>query len=136
MMIDTNIVVDLVTPDSRWFTWVAQTVSDGQARGEVAVSVIVLAELASWARNDPDLLAKLRRLGFAVVDFDASAAIRAGQAQAAYRKAGGTRDKLLGDFLIGAHAEVRKVPLVTRDPRPYRRFFPDLTLITPETDNG
>ena len=40
---------------------------------------------------------------------------------------------LLADFFIGAHAITMGATLLTRDPRFYCRYFPDLTLITPET---
>jgi predicted nucleic acid-binding protein len=38
---------------------------------------------------------------------------------------------VLSDFLIGAHAEELNLPLLTRDPKMYRTYFPTLELITP-----
>jgi len=38
----------------------------------------------------------------------------------------------LPDFFIGAHAAVAQVPLLTRDPRPYRTYFSDIALIAPD----
>ena len=136
MMIDTNVVIDLVTPESHWFAWAVRTLSDAKAERSVTASTIVIAELAAYAGQADDIIPKLGRLGIGVVDFDVSSAVLAGRAQAAYRSAGGTREKLLGDFLIGAHAVSRNLPLATRDPKPYRTYFPELTLITPETENG
>jgi predicted nucleic acid-binding protein len=133
MMVDTNIVIDLLTPESPWFEWAVRTIS--RAGGGEA-SAIVVGELAPKAEAVEGVVALLRSVRIGVVDLDREAAFRAGRAQLAYRAAGGTREKLLGDFLIGAHAQARKVPLATRDPRPYRRYFPELTLITPETENG
>lgn len=43
---------------------------------------------------------------------------------------------VLPDFLIAVHAIVLDQLLLTRDPALYRRYFPELSLITPETDNG
>ena len=34
-------------------------------------------------------------------------------------------------FFIGAHAYVAHLPLLTRDPRRVRTFFPSVRLITP-----
>jgi predicted nucleic acid-binding protein len=44
---------------------------------------------------------------------------------------GGSRTGVLPDFFIGAHAAVMRVPLLTRDARPYRKYFPELALIAP-----
>lgn len=49
-------------------------------------------------------------------------------------KRGGRREKLLADFLIGGQASSMGAELMTRDPRMYRSYFPELPLITPETD--
>jgi hypothetical protein len=35
------------------------------------------------------------------------------------------------DFYIGAHAAVANFAVLTRDPAPYRRYFPRLVLIAP-----
>lgn len=60
-----------------------------------------------------------------------AAAFLAGHAHAAYRRAGSTREAVLLDFLIGAHAAVTARPLLTRDPRRIATHIPGATLITP-----
>ena len=45
---------------------------------------------------------------------------------------GRQRTGVLPDFFIGAHAEVERLPLLTRDARRYRTYFPNVTLIAPE----
>jgi hypothetical protein len=73
------------------------------------------------------------RLG---VDFEATsveAAIVAGRAWRRYRKAGGSRSRLVADFLIGAHAQVQADRLLTRDRGFYRRYFADLAILDPST---
>ncbi|MEN2785170.1 type II toxin-antitoxin system VapC family toxin [Sphingomonas qilianensis] len=132
MMLDTNVVIDLREQDPRWFEWAMRSIV--RARAPVQVSAIVVGELAMRGGTQRDILAMLAGIGLGVAVFDAGTSHRAGAAQHAYRAAGGGRDKLLGDFLIGAHAETSGQPLLTRDPRHYRTYFPDLTLITPETD--
>jgi predicted nucleic acid-binding protein len=37
------------------------------------------------------------------------------------------------DVFVGAHAAVRGGPLLTRDARRYRRYFPTLELISPRS---
>lgn len=63
-----------------------------------------------------------------------AAAFLAGHAHAAYRRAGGMREAVLPDFLIGAHAAVTARPLLTRDPRRIATHIPGATLITPDRD--
>jgi predicted nucleic acid-binding protein len=135
-MVDTNIVVDLLERDGRWYDWSRGALTDARLAGSVAASAIVVGELASQGEEALDVVAMLATYSIACLDLDAGVAYRAGRAQLAYRAAGGSREKLLGDFLIGAHAISAGRPLLTRDPRYYRRYFPDLPLITPETDNG
>ena len=50
-----------------------------------------------------------------------------------YRGAGGLRTGVLPDFFIGAHAEVERLPLLTRDARRYRTYFPNVALIAPDS---
>jgi len=53
----------------------------------------------------------------------------AGLAHAAYRKAGGKRERVLADFLIGAHALHEANRLLTRDRGFYRKYFSGLKVL-------
>ena len=55
----------------------------------------------------------------------------AGEIFRRYRRAGGVRTGVLADFFIGAHAQVIGSPILTRDVRRYRTYFPEVELITP-----
>jgi predicted nucleic acid-binding protein len=55
----------------------------------------------------------------------------AGKAFVRYRKVGGGKNNVLADFFIGAHAAVKKLPLLTRDAKRYRSYFPSVELIVP-----
>lgn len=55
----------------------------------------------------------------------------AGKAFARYRASGGLRTGVLPDFFIGAHAAATQIPLLTRNPKRYRGYFPTVALITP-----
>lgn len=132
MMVDTNIVIDLREEGSRWFDWSFEKVANS-LRGSLSTSVVVLGELASRSGTAVEIEAMLAGFGIRSLPLDAAGSVCAGLAHRAYLKAGGSRQKLLADFLIGGHAMTAGLPLLTRDAKPFRRYFPDLPLITPET---
>ena len=55
----------------------------------------------------------------------------AAQAFLRYRRSGGRKRNALSDFFIGAHAAVARCPLLTRDVRRYRAYFPTVELLAP-----
>jgi predicted nucleic acid-binding protein len=65
-------------------------------------------------------------------DLTKPAAFRAVQAFRLYRGTGGVRTNVLADFLIGGHASVLGIALLTRDAKRYRTYFPELALLTPD----
>lgn len=134
-MIDTNIVVDAFASDMSRRDWALNKMAIARRSGDVAVSAIVVGELAVRNPSHQHVSALLSGLGLRISDLSSAAAHRAGVAQRQYRESGGRRESLLGDFLIGAHAEVAEAVLLTRDARRYRTYFPDLSLITPDNDN-
>jgi predicted nucleic acid-binding protein len=48
-----------------------------------------------------------------------------------YRRRGGGKAQVLPDFFIGAHAAVEGWPLLTRDARRFRTYFPTLQVLAP-----
>jgi predicted nucleic acid-binding protein len=74
---------------------------------------------------------KLDRLGLELVPDDREVAIAAGRVYRAYRRSGGTRRRILADFLVGAHAQIHADRLLTRDRGFYRSSFSRLTILEP-----
>lgn len=68
-------------------------------------------------------------LGISFVPMAAASAALAGATFRAYRRRGGTRERIMADFLIGAHALGHADRLLTRDASFFERNFPALTLI-------
>ncbi|HEX8419978.1 MAG TPA: type II toxin-antitoxin system VapC family toxin [Sphingomonas sp.] len=133
IFVDTNVLIDLLNPDERWFGWSRDHMIAFAGETDLVANTIVLAELASNFKSLDSLYAALERYDVEVLTIDDGAAFAAGQAFREYRRRTKARDAMLSDFLIGAHARHLGATLLTRDASLYRTYFPDLTLITPET---
>ena len=92
---------------------------------------MVYAEFSSRFTRIEDIDVLLESVDIVVAEMPRSALFLAGQVFKAYRRRGGPRASVLPDFFIGAHATVVGAPLLTRDPRRYRSYFPTIELITP-----
>ena len=89
------------------------------------------AELSIAYLRIEELEAMLSTGGFRMEPIPREALFLAGTVFRQYRHRGGTKT-VLPDFFIGAHAAVAGIPLLTRDPRRYRSYFPGLDIIHPE----
>lgn len=131
-LIDTNILVDVLSGQPAWRAWSVDALDRRSAAGPLLATDVVYAELAPLfpARNLLD--AALADLGVTLRRIPELALFQAGRAFEQYRRKGGPRLSILADFFIGAHAEVTGLPILTRDTRRYRTYFPDVELIAPE----
>jgi predicted nucleic acid-binding protein len=132
-LIDTNIILDIVSLDQSWSKWSAEKLRRLGNEGAMFINQIVYAEASTnfFRREEFDQLMANSRIDREALPFDA--AFEAGKAQAEYRQRGGVRERTLPDFLIGAHALVKGYRLLTRDARRYRAHFPELDIIAPDT---
>lgn len=73
----------------------------------------------------------LQELDVRFAALDQEIALAAGQVFGAYRRAGGRRDRVPADFLIGAHAWMRADRFLTRDRGFYRTYFKRLRIVGP-----
>jgi predicted nucleic acid-binding protein len=131
ILVDTNVLLDIVTDDPLWAGWSQQHLAQAAAQDELAINDIVYAELSvRYATNDAlDAMIDDARLISAAIP--RPALFLAGTAYHRYRSAGGAKTSVLPDFLIGAHAVIADAPLMTRDARRYRTYFQSIMLIAP-----
>jgi predicted nucleic acid-binding protein len=99
--------------------------------GQLHICDIVAAEYAALLRDDALFRRTLAGLGIAYSPLALSAALLAGRLFRQYRDSGGPRERILPDFLIGAHASEQADRLATLDRGYYRRYFPKLKLLQP-----
>jgi predicted nucleic acid-binding protein len=131
ILADTNVLLDIFTDDPVWADWSAARLDAALILGPVVINDVVFAELSVRFERIDDVDAALAGAGIAVDPVPREALFLAGKVFLAYRRAGGPRTGVLLDFFIGAHAAVRGWPLLTRDARRYRTWFPGLELIAP-----
>lgn len=132
IFVDTNVLIDIATGDPAWANWSRHAIASAHARGPLVINAIVYAEFAIGFEAQPDCDAEIEKFDLTLAEIPRPAAFRAAQAFRSYRRAGGARTAVLPDFFIGAHASVAAAPLLTRDARRYRAYFPELTLLAPE----
>lgn len=128
--VDSSVLLDLFTEDRRWLLWSQQQLTEAAQRGAIVLNAIVLAEIAPRFPRVETLRAALPSMAI-IEQVPPAAAFLAGHAHTDYRRARGTREAVLPDFLIGAHAAVTGRPLLTRDPRRIATYIPGATLIAP-----
>jgi len=130
-LLDTNILIDILTHDSAWYAWSRTTIEECLMRGRLVINQIVYAELAPTFETVEQLDGVLPPDDFERHNLPWEAAYLAGQCHQLYRARGGTARAPLNDFYIGAHATVMGFTLVTRDATRYRSYFPRLEIIAP-----
>jgi predicted nucleic acid-binding protein len=123
-LIDTNILIDIWLNDARWQSWSAQMLDQRSTQGPVLISDVIYAELSSRFESESNLDGAIAALNVQHRRIPKSALFLVGQVFRRYRRAGGPHHNILADFFIGAHAQVEGFPILTRDTRRYRTYFP------------
>jgi len=129
ILVDTSVIADIFTKDPDWVRWSSDQIEQAASQGPVAYDTIVFAELAVKFDTQKELENRLS--AFMYLPLPLNAPFQAGKDFEKYRRSGGKKARPLPDFFIGAHAYVAHLPLLTRDPRRVRTFFPSVRLITP-----
>lgn len=130
-LVDTNVWVDCIDEASPWHAWAVEQLQSCSERSPLHVNLIIYTELLV-PRPDVDALDALldvydtlrSPLPWACASLTATAF-------SLYRRRGGLKHKPLPDFYVGAHAAVTNLSVLTRDPTPYRSYFPRLSVIAP-----
>lgn len=131
-LVNSNVLLDVVTDSETWADWSQTQLEQAALHGPLAINSVIYAEISTRYASVDAVNSMLLDLNIDVATTPRSALFLAGKAYIQYRAAGGMRTGVLADFFIGAHAAVEELPLLTRDPRRYRHYFPTVALITPE----
>ena len=131
LLVDTNALIDVLEDDPRWVDWSIDMLRRQSQVHRLAINPTIYVELPLTFSTVEALDEAVTDFGVEVAEISRPALLLAVKAFDAYRRNGGQRSKVLAEFFIGAHAAVEGWPILTRDPRKYRRYFPSVELVTP-----
>jgi predicted nucleic acid-binding protein len=133
--LDTNILLDILVPNEGFYEASASALQDAAGEGSLVISDIVYAELCIYFETQRECDAFLESNEIRVQALARETHFLASRAWRMYRQQGGTRTRILADFLIGAHAQKQATCLLSRDRGFYRKLFPSLNLHDPARAN-
>jgi hypothetical protein len=128
--VDTSVLLDVFIADKTHGPASRAAIKECLAEGSLVACDIVWAEISAFSSADK-AAAAMEGLGVAYSPLTTAAALAAGEAWKAYRRKGGTRTRMVADFLIGAHAKVQAERLLSRDRGFYRAYFRGLEIVEP-----
>ena len=131
-LVDSNVLLDVFARTSPWWEWSLRQLEEAALFGPLLINDVIYAETSIRFQAVEAFDEVLAEAGITMTPIPRAALFFAGKAFTKYRDAGGTRSGVLPDLFIGAHAQVEQLPLLTRDTRRYRSYFPTVNLIAPE----
>jgi predicted nucleic acid-binding protein len=129
--VDTSVLLDVFTDDAAFGARSLTALRACLGEGPLVACDVVWAEIGAAF---PDAAAATRALEVIPVGYEPigrAAAARAGSAWRGYPRAGGSRERVIADFLVGAHAAEQADRLLTRDRGFHRQAFADLVIVDP-----
>ena len=131
ILVDTNVLMDVFAADPKWADWSIARLDEWSRRGPLFVNPVIYAELGAGFASVEALDALIEEAALTFEEMPRDALFLAAKAHVLYRQRGGTRHGVRADFFVGAHAAVRRWPILTRDAARYRGYFPTVELVTP-----
>jgi predicted nucleic acid-binding protein len=132
LLIDSDVLLDVITDDPVWGDRSSKTLIEAHAGHRLAINPVIYAEVAVKFTTAEELEEALPPGFFEKLPVPYEAAFLAGKCHMKYMERGGAKANALRDFLIGAHASVSDMKLVTRGVSRYSEYFPDLEMIAPQ----
>jgi predicted nucleic acid-binding protein len=129
--IDSNVLLDFFGSDPTFGASSSEAIRRSLAEGSLIACEVVWAEVASFFPSSEKAKEVIEQLGVAFSSLELEATLLVGQTWREYRKRGGKRERVIADFLIGAHATFQAERLLTRDRGFYRTYFSNLKVLDP-----
>lgn len=130
--LDSSVLLDVLIGDPVYGEASETCIGEALAREDVVVCDAVLAEVQAMLDTSVSLMETLTSLGIRYLPTQEAAAMRAGHMNKRFRARGGKRERVVADFLIGAHALLQCDGLITRDAGFFRDYYKGLKVLVPE----
>ena len=129
--IDSNVLLDILIPNEQFADAATSIIEDAATQGSLVVCDIVYAEICIQFETHRECDHFFDSNEIRIEPLDKAAHFLASRIWRHYRVQGGKRNRILPDFLIGAHAQTQSNRLISRDRGFYRSLFPKLTVVDP-----
>ena len=128
--VDSSIILDILLDDREHVEQSMNLLVEYHLKGAVIISPVVFSECAASLQNPENFVNISNEMGLRYEQFTPEICALAARIWRQYRLIGGSRKRILADFLIGAHAMVSADVLLTRDRGFYKQYFTDLQIIS------
>lgn len=129
--VDSNVLIDVFLADKKFGATSAKALQGCLQAGAVIISGVVFVEVMPLFPSASDFHDALKALNIQVAAIGMPSFLTAAAAWTEYRRLGGSKNRVVADFLIGAHAQVECERLLTRDRGFYRKYFKKLNIFEP-----
>jgi hypothetical protein len=129
--VDSSVLLDVISNDATFADASANALAAAGEIDDVVVCDAVMAEICAYAEPMENALEAMAEFGIRLLPTTEQATMRAGAMYRRFRQRGGGRERLIADFLIGAHAMLQTGTLITRDAGFHRDYFKGLRIINP-----
>ncbi len=129
--VDSSVLLDVISNDAAFADSSAAALAAAGEMDDVIVCDAVMAEICAYTEPMESALEAMSEFGIRFVPMNEQAAMRAGVMYRRFRQRGGGHERMVSDFLIGAHALLQAGTLITRDAGFHRDYFKGLKIINP-----
>jgi hypothetical protein len=131
VLVDSSVLLDIFEDDRHWYAWSAATLNAYADAHHLCINPVIYSEISVGFKEIETLEKAVMACGLKLLEIPREALFLAGKAFLNYRRQKGNKLILLPDFFIGAHAAVIGTPLITRDVKRIRHYFPSVNIISP-----
>ncbi len=129
--VDTSVLLDVFGGDPVHGQASGQALRSAMHQGSLIACEVVVAEVSGFFPSAAEVREAFERIALGFSPLSIEAALEAGAIWKDYRNRGGQRQRVVADFLVGAHALLQADRLLTRDRGFYQGYFGRLKLIDP-----